>query len=170
MKEEKKENFLVRTLNKIKKISNGIDVIVQLVYIVYLIASLYLGKGNEIANYIFLGVSVLYLIYHLFTYRKYMEGDKTIHRKGFKKIIKFLKKLVNIAVIIFAILEEKNAGSFDLFQVGSAIIMIIGFITSLIFEFMVMSLKKKVARIKESVSEKIGKVKGLFAKKKEIEE
>ena len=170
MKKEKKENFLVRTLNKIKKISNGIDVIVQLVYIVYLISSIYLGKGNEIANYIFLSVSVLYLIYHLFTYRKYMEGDKSIHRKGFKKIIKFLKKLVNIAVIIFAILEVSDSGNVDLFQVASAIIMIIGFITSLFFELLVMSLKKKVIKIKESVSGKIGKVKGLFTKRNEVEE
>lgn len=159
MAKEKKENILVRTFNKVKRISNVIDVIVQLGYIAYLILSIYLIKGNMIANYIFLGVSVAYLIYHCFTYKKWMEGDK-VHRKQIKKFIKFLKKLVNIAVIVFAIIEVTDAGGeVDFFQVVSAVLMVIGFFLSLLLEWIVLSLKRKINRLKESVKEKMGSIK-----------
>ena len=159
MAKEKKENILVKTFNKVKRISNAIDVIVQLGYIAYLILCIYLIKGNMIANYIFLGVSVLYLIYHCLTYRKWMDGDK-VHRKQLKKVIKFLKKLVNIAVIVFALIEVSDAGGqVDFFQVISATLMIMGFLLSLLLEAMLASLKKKVARLTESVKGKVGSIK-----------
>lgn len=159
MAKEKKENILVITFNKVKRISNVIDVIVQLGYIAYLILCIYLIKGNMIANYIFLGVSVVYLIYHCFTYKKWMEGDK-VHRKQIKKFIKFLKKLVNIAVIVFALIEATDAGGdVDVFQVISAVFMIVGFLLSLLLEWIVSSLKRKINKLKETAVNAFNKAK-----------
>ena len=46
MTKEKNENVIVRTFNKIKRISNVIDIIVQLGYIAYLILCIYFApKG-----------------------------------------------------------------------------------------------------------------------------
>ena len=98
-----------------------------------------------------------------------MEGDKTIHRKGFKKIVKFFKKLVNITVIVFALFEVKENNSIDIFQLGSALVMIIGFVLSMIFEFIVISLKKKINKIKENISNKINKAKDLFRRNEKVE-
>ena len=171
MAKEKKENILVKTFNKVKRISNVIDVIVQLGYIAYLILCIYLIKGNMIANYIFLGVSVLYLIYHCITYKKWMDGDK-VHRKQLKKFIKFLKKLVNIAVIVFALIEATDAGGdVDFFQVVSAVLMVIGFLLSLLLEWIVSSLKRKINKIKESVKDKVGSIKeGVSTSGKKVKE
>ena len=167
MAKEKKNNVLVKTLNKVKSISNTIDVIVQLGYIAYLILCIYLIKGNMIANYIFLSVSVLYLIYHCLTYKKWMEGDKSIHRKQLKKGIKFLKKLVNIAVIVFAIIEVSDSGGdVDIFQIVSATLMIIGFLLSLLFEALVASLKRKVDKITKSMKTKVNSFKDDFSNMK----
>ena len=88
-----------------------------------------------------------------------MDGDK-VHRKQLKRVIKFLKKLVNIAVIVFALIEVSDAGGqVDFFQVISATLMIMGFLLSLLLEAMLASLKKKVARLTESVKGKVGSIK-----------
>ena len=165
MKKEKKKSFLQKTFDKVKQVSNGIDVFTQLIYIVYLIASIYLSKGNLLANTIFLTISLLYLIYHLLTYKKWMDGDK-VYRKPIKKVIKFFKKLVNIAIIIFSIIEINNNGEKDLFQILSVITMIGGFVISLIFEIKVMQLKKKIGIFKESISNKKERLFSRFKKNK----
>ena len=70
-------------------------------------------------------------------------------------LIKFLKKLVNIAVIVFALIEATDAGGdVDFFQVVSAVLMVIGFLLSLLLEWIVSSLKRKINKIKELAQER----------------
>ena len=100
-----------------------------------------------------------------------MDGDK-VHRKQLKKFIKFLKKLVNIAVIVFALIEATDAGGdVDFFQVVSAVLMVIGFLLSLLLEWIVSSLKRKINKIKESVKDKVGSIKeGVSTSGKKVNE
>lgn len=126
------------TIDSIKKIAIGVDIFAQLVYIVYLSVALVMRTGQPIANAVLLFLSIAYFIYYLVTLRRWYTKKELNSRKKAKLFLRCSKRLVNLAVIVVAIIEIcLKPNETDNIKLLLTILMIFGFVTSIILDLIV---------------------------------
>lgn len=112
------------------------SVLVQALYVAYLIAALFSGAGNAIVNGILLGICSAYLAFYLVMYFRENKGAKktkkivdTIYRRS-----KQLIKLYTLAASIYAIwLTGSNANHFTILITA---FMLVSFVLQILLEVM----------------------------------
>jgi hypothetical protein len=134
------------TLHFIDRIIRFIETITAVFYVVYPIVSIATGKGFLIPNCILLVLSSVYLIYFLATSKCWYTIEEKIKRKKAKITFKFLRKLVNLAVIVLAIINIFLSKTVDIFSILSIIFMMIGFCLPFILDFFKRAIEKTLER------------------------
>ena len=91
------------TIDAVKRIARAIELVVQFVYIAYLIIAIALGNGILFANIFLLALSVAYLIYDVASAREWYTKLQEKIRDNVKQIVKITKRVIHIVIItIFA--------------------------------------------------------------------
>ncbi len=124
------------TIDAVKRIARTIELIVQFVYIAYLIIAIALGNGILFANIALLTLSVAYLVYDIASAREWYTKLQEKIRDNVKQVVKITKKVIHIVIITIAIIELCTE-PFDPVSLIMTFIMIIGFVVSLLFEIII---------------------------------
>lgn len=131
-------DYTMTALEKIKKDFQNIifacSVLVQALYVAYLIAALFSGAGNPIVNGVLLGLCSTYLVFYLIMHFRESKGAKktkkivdTLYRRS-----KQLIKLYTLAASIYAIwLTGSNANHFTILITA---FMLVSFVLQILLE------------------------------------
>lgn len=131
-------DYTMTALEKIKKDFQNIifacSVLVQALYVAYLIAALFSGAGNPIVNGVLLGLCSAYLVFYLIMHFRESKGAKktkkivdTLYRRS-----KQLIKLYTLAASIYAIwLTGSNANHFTILITA---FMLVSFVLQILLE------------------------------------
>ena len=140
------------TLDAIKRLSRGIDITVQIVYIAYLILSIVFDFGALHANIVLLTVASLYFIYDLSSTREFYTKLQEKMRETAKFTVKVTKKVVQVVIIVIAIIELSTAEEFESITLLMTFLMIVGFVISLIFSIMISMFEERKELIVNAVA------------------
>ncbi len=135
---------LADTVDSIKRLTRAIDIIAQIVYIIYLIVSIATGKSFLAANCVLLAISIAYFIYFLSTIKRWYTKQEKARRKKVKNILWYSKKLVHIVVIVLAIVDLSLAEEVDSFSILSVVFMVLGFLIPSLLKIITNIIEKRI--------------------------
>lgn len=139
------------TIDAIKRLARAIEIIVQIVYIAYLIISIVIGTGVLFANIALLTVSALYFIYDLASTREFYTKTQEKQRERVKLTVKITKRITHIIVITIAIIELATS-PFNAVPLIMTFIMIVGFILSLVVDIAISAVEERKELIVTAVA------------------
>lgn len=123
------------TLVFIKRLIFVFDLLIQFIYIGYLVFRMLSNMGLLIANISLITLSVIYLLYFLLTRQEFYTKEDIKKRKSVSWIFKILKRIINLTVITMAIITLVDKTSeIDNITLLFTILMICGFMFSLLFD------------------------------------
>lgn len=138
------------TYDFIKKFIIVFDLIIQVVYIAYVISRIVSSTGFLILNIILITISCLYFLYNLFSYSEFYTSEEKTRKKNIKLIIRFSKRLVFLVIIcmaIYQIIINPQIGNMTLLVTA---IMIINFVFAILLDVIIILLDKKTNLIKNA--------------------
>lgn len=173
-------DYTMTAVEKIKRdfqrIIFACSVLVQGLYVAYLISALFSGAGNPIVNGVLLGLCSLYLVFYLVMYFRESKGAKktkkiveTIYRRS-KQLIKFY----TLAASVYAIwLTGGNANHFTILITAFMLVsFVLQILLEIVYKFVIDRLNLLVEGIKADVEPitKTVKATGNFIKRLKGEE
>lgn len=157
------KGIIGNTIDSIKKIAYGLDVITQITYMGYLIFAISVGNGVFWANLAMLGVSVIYFIYFLSTTKRWYTKKEKGKRKKAKLLSRTLKRLINIGVIVSAIIELCiDPSSVNNITLLLTVLMILGLTLSITFDLIIAVISARLKLIYAAIETDVENIKKPF--------
>lgn len=155
------KSAILDTFDFIKRIIYVIDIIVQLGYIGYMTYRIISKTGFIVPNIILLILSFGYFIYHIATTREFYTIDEIESKKEVKIVIKISKRLVNAVVIGLSIYQLIVITDISNVKILTTLMMILGFVLSLIGDFIVKLINTKAMLIINSLKYDLNEIKAV---------
>ena len=158
-------NAIEKTIRDIKRIDLGVNILIQLLYIAYLIIAIATGSGFFAVNVTLLALSLIYMIFFIIV-SKY--GDRKIKKLG-KKIYKYSKYFLRIFTLGAAVTDlfvAENVSAFDIIFVS---LMVLVFIVQIFLEIAIFVLTFRVKSFIKAVKNDlnpVSNIKKLFNREK----
>lgn len=128
------------------------DTIFQVFYIGYLIFRIWTKTGFLALNIILLTITLFYFVYNLVTNREFYTDEQKKQRSVIRNISKIIKRLVNFTVIGLAVYRLYIDGSqVDNITMLLTVIMILGFVFSVVFDLLIMLIDRRSKLIEASI-------------------
>lgn len=153
------KSAIIDTIDFIKRIIYVVDLIVQLCYIGYMIYRIISKTGFIITNIILLALSFGYFIYHIATTREFYTLDEIESRNNVKIVVKISKRVVNSAVTCLSIYQLIVITDISNMKILTTLMMILGFILSLIGDFIIKLINSKAMLIINSIKYDLNEIK-----------
>lgn len=145
------QGVAIDTFNLIKKLIFILDTIFQFAYIGYLVFRLLSGGGIFIAYVILVGLSAGYLIYSLITRREFYTMKQKKGRKRVKTTITIFKRITNLVVITFAVVQLCLSTASDNIGVLLTLLMVCCYLFSILFDILNAFIDTKIDMITSAV-------------------
>lgn len=143
---------MLDTLDFIKKSIYFSNLVIQIIYIIYLVFRIYNQMGYALANLGLLLVTVSYLLYYVFKRKEFYTSDETDSKKFIKNVIKNIKRLIHLCLIIIAVTQLNfQASSNDNMLLLITVLMILGFLFSIFLDLLQVIIDKRIELVKNSV-------------------
>lgn len=141
------QSVILDTLNLIKRLIFIFDTIAQFAYVGYLVFRLCTGSGILIANIVLVAISAVYLLFHLISKREFYTVEQQKNRKKVKNVVRISKRLTNLVVIVFAVIQLCQATATDNIGTLLTLLMILCYLLSILFDVLNAFIDTRVAMI-----------------------
>lgn len=139
------------TFDFIKRTMFGLDVINQLFYIGYVVYRIILAQGYLVFNIILLTITLGDFIFHLSTMREFYTKEQKETRKIVRLITKWSKRAIRIVLITLSIISlAQNGPNVTFIDLLMTLLMIFGFLFSIISEVIVKVINSRTSLIKNA--------------------
>ena len=140
-------NALGQIINDIKRINLFFNIIIQFLYIAYLIIAISTGGGILAVNIILLVLSCIYTAFFILVSK---FGDKKLKRLG-KKIYKYSKYILRVFTLGAAVVDIATAEKVSAFDLVFLLAMVAVFVLQIFLEAVLYVLKSRTKRLFEAV-------------------
>lgn len=139
------------TLDFVKKTVSVLDIINQSFYIAYVTYRLILQMGYLAINIILLILTVSDLVFQLSTLREFYTKEQRETRKIVRVSIKWVKRTIRIILITLSIVNlVQNAATVTLIDLLMTLLMIFGFIFSIVSDVVLKIINNRMAVIRNA--------------------
>lgn len=146
------KSAILDSFDFIKRIIYIFELIIQLLYIGYLSYKIISNNGILAINIILLVLTVYYLVYYIATTREFYTHEQKVNKKTVKLCIKISKRIVNAIVIVISIYQlVLNSSANDNINMLMTLMMIFGYVLSIIGDIIVGLINNKIVIIINAV-------------------
>lgn len=139
------------TFDFIKKTLHFADVAIQLFYIMYVVYRILNNWGILYVNITLLVLTCGYLIYHLFLSREFYTKKQLKQKATVRNVVKGVKYIIRMYIIVKGVMQIYQSSTTDNIAMLMIVLLIIGFILSIIFDFIKTLMKSHINLIKFSI-------------------
>lgn len=148
------------TLDLIKRTIYFSNLVIQFLYIFYLVFRFYNQIGYLFANIILLVVSVFYLFYIILKTGEFNTKEENKSKKFVRSVVKNIKRILYIYLIVLATSQLYfNPTDNDNILILMTALMIFGFLLSIFFDLILMNIDQRFEIITNSMSYDIKRLK-----------
>lgn len=157
------KSALVQMVENFKRITFGLGISIQIIYVAYLSYALIAKNGSQIANALLLSVSIGYLIAYVIL-KPGNQNSKQLLKKGKRtyKIFKLTMRSFNLGVMVYGIFVTANHTDFATVALTSLFVAI--FLIQVFCEILIYCIERKIRKFIENFKEDLADIKRPFLK------